>query len=81
MFILKDCCRPFMFMFRLVDETTKIAIAWQLHILEDLKPYDNFENKVIVNIIKSRWQNVLIDYFYSIDADKGKGRVCMLRSL
>lgn len=33
----------------------------------------NFENKVIVDIIKSRWQNVLSDYFYSIDADKGKG--------
>ena len=33
----------------------------------------NFENKVIVDIIKSRWQNVLSDYFYSIDAEKGKG--------
>ena len=32
----------------------------------------NFENKVIVDIIKSRWQNVLIDYFYSIDAEKEK---------
>ena len=41
----------------------------------------NFENKVIVDIIKSRWQNVLSDYFYSIDAEKGKGRVCMFRSL
>ena len=73
MFMLKDCCRPFMLMFRLADETTKIAMTWQLHILEDLKPYDNFENKVIVDIIKSRWQNVLSDYFYLIDAEKGKG--------
>ena len=103
----------------------KIARVTQLHILEDLKPFNsvfasvarkydisttkvitlfdekrylmprillidefyfqrhsqqkyafvmmNFENKVIVDIIKSRWQNVLSDYFYSIDADKGKG--------
>ena len=36
----------------------------------------NFENKVSVGVmyfIKSRWQNVLSDYFYSIDAEKGKG--------
>ena len=126
----RDCGSSFYDHVPLADETTKIARAWQLHILEDLKKpfnfvfasiarkYDistakvislfdenvqvkrhplprillidefyfqrhsqqkyafvmmNFENKVIVDIIKSRWQNVLSDYFYSIDADKGKG--------
>ena len=70
-----------MLIFWLADETKKIAMAWQLHIFEDLKPYDNFENKVIVDIIKSRRLNVLSDYFYSIDVDKRKGRVCMFGSL
>lgn len=125
----RDCGSSFYDHVPLADETTKIARVTQLHILEDLKPFNsvfasvarkynisttkvislfdenvqvkrhplprillidefyfqrhsqqkyafvmmNFENKVIVDIIKSRWQNVLSDYFYSIDADKGKG--------
>ena len=125
----RDCGSSFYDHVPLADETTKIARVTQLHILEDLKPFNsvfasvarkydisttkvislfdenvqvkrhplprillidefyfqrhsqqkyafvmmNFENKVIVDIIKSRWQNVLSDYFYSIDAEKGKG--------
>lgn len=125
----RDCDSSFYDHVPLADETTKIARVTQLHILEDLKPFNsvfasvarkydisttkvislfdenvqvkrhplprillidefyfqrhsqqkyafvmmNFENKVIADIIKSRWQNVLSDYFYSIDAEKGKG--------